>query len=229
MPVTNGPQIDLNQIHVVASGGSGANTQCTQNDSDIRGLIGKASGAQSALSEWYGASLAFTTSITSGFVPYQRGFTEQGSKSHTYSRWPNPSSDSGAVATQGGWIPNSNGVAWVVDQFVAAFTPGQASTSTQIRAFFRDSTLSTSSARTSQAPYYSYTWPMGNVTVASDANFTQNVVVLSPSGWFSQNTSAILYTSWISGVAWGYAFSTDAQRNAALTTFTSNFYVKIEP
>ncbi len=219
--------LSLNAIHIEAGGGSG--TAASINDSDIRGLISKGSGATMSFSEWYGASSAFTTSITSGSVPYQVGFTEQGSKSHTYSRTPSPSSDSGAVATQGGWIPNSNGVAWVIDQFVAAFTPGQASTSTQIRAFFRDSTLSTSVARTTQAPYYSYAWPMGNVTVASDANFTQNVVVLSPSGWYSQNVSALQYTSWISGVAWGYAFSTDAQRNAAITTFTSNFYVKIEP
>ena len=56
MPVTSGPQIGLNEIHVEAGGSS--STQASQNDSDIRGLIGKASSTQSALTEWYGASAA---------------------------------------------------------------------------------------------------------------------------------------------------------------------------
>ena len=54
MPITSSGQIDLNQIHVEAGGGSG--TQASLNDSDIRALIGKGSGAQMAFTEWYGAS-----------------------------------------------------------------------------------------------------------------------------------------------------------------------------
>ena len=46
--------ISLNDIHVEAGGSSG--TQASINDSDIRGLINKASGAQMSFSEWYGAS-----------------------------------------------------------------------------------------------------------------------------------------------------------------------------
>jgi len=46
--------ISLNDIHIEAGGGSGTN--CTINDSDIRGLIGKASGASNSFSEYYGAS-----------------------------------------------------------------------------------------------------------------------------------------------------------------------------
>ena len=46
--------ISLNQIHVEAGGSSG--TTASINDSDIRGLIGKASGATMSFSEWYGAS-----------------------------------------------------------------------------------------------------------------------------------------------------------------------------
>ena len=46
--------ISLNEIHVEAGGTSG--TLCTINDSDIRGLIGKASGATMSFNEWYGAS-----------------------------------------------------------------------------------------------------------------------------------------------------------------------------
>lgn len=54
MPLTASGLISLNQIHVEAGGGSG--TQVSINDSDVRGLIGKSSGAQMSFSEWYGAS-----------------------------------------------------------------------------------------------------------------------------------------------------------------------------
>lgn len=63
---TSGP-ISLNDIHVEAGGSSGTN--CTINDSDIRGLIGKGSGATMSFNEWYGASAGpttVTTSITAG-------------------------------------------------------------------------------------------------------------------------------------------------------------------
>ena len=56
--------ISLNQIHVEAGGSSG--TQASINDSDIRALIGKASGAQMSFSEWYGASSNWTTNLTMG-------------------------------------------------------------------------------------------------------------------------------------------------------------------
>lgn len=46
--------ISLNDIHIEVGGAS--STQCSINDSDIRGLIGKTSGAQSSFSEFYGAS-----------------------------------------------------------------------------------------------------------------------------------------------------------------------------
>lgn len=45
--------ISLNEIHIEAGGTTG--TSASINDSDIRGLIDKASGAQMAFSEWYGA------------------------------------------------------------------------------------------------------------------------------------------------------------------------------
>ena len=60
--------ISLNQIHVEAGGSSG--TACTINDSDIRGLISKGSGATMSFSEWYGAS-AFTT--VSGYYQVYNG------------------------------------------------------------------------------------------------------------------------------------------------------------
>jgi len=50
---TSGP-ISLNEIHIEAGGTSG--TTASINDTDIRALIGKASGATMSFNEWYGAS-----------------------------------------------------------------------------------------------------------------------------------------------------------------------------
>ena len=46
--------ISLDQIHVEVGGSSGSSV--TVNDSDVRGLIGKSSGATMSFNEWYGAS-----------------------------------------------------------------------------------------------------------------------------------------------------------------------------
>lgn len=64
MPLQTSGTISLNDIHVEAGGASGS--QASINDADIRALIGKASGAQMAFSEWYGASANWTTTITIG-------------------------------------------------------------------------------------------------------------------------------------------------------------------
>lgn len=62
MALQTSGQISLNDIHVEAGGSSG--TSATINDSDIRALISKSSGAQMAFNEWYGASAE--TTLTSG-------------------------------------------------------------------------------------------------------------------------------------------------------------------
>ena len=54
--------ISLNDIHIEAGGSSGTN--CTINDTDIRGLISKASGATMSFNEWYGASGVQTSNMT---------------------------------------------------------------------------------------------------------------------------------------------------------------------
>ena len=56
--------ISLNEIHIEAGGSSG--TQATINDSDIRALISKSSGAQMSFNEWYGASAGVTVTLSSG-------------------------------------------------------------------------------------------------------------------------------------------------------------------
>ena len=54
--------ITLNEIHVEAGGTSG--TPCFLNDSDIRGLIGKSSGASMFFNEWHGAVNEFVLTFT---------------------------------------------------------------------------------------------------------------------------------------------------------------------
>jgi len=71
--------ISLNQIHVEAGGSSGSIVSI--NDSDVRALIGKASGAASSFSQFYGASgLLDTQTVTTGnadatlYTPKTKGY-----------------------------------------------------------------------------------------------------------------------------------------------------------
>lgn len=63
MTLQNSGAISLNQIHIEAGGYSG--TTASLNDADIRGLIGKSSGATMSFNEWYGAANTFTYTISS--------------------------------------------------------------------------------------------------------------------------------------------------------------------
>lgn len=70
MALQNSGAISLNDIHVEAGGSSG--TSVSINDTDVRSLIGKSSGATMSFSEWYGASasnasFAFNVSTNSNF------------------------------------------------------------------------------------------------------------------------------------------------------------------
>ena len=62
MALPNSGPLSLNQIHVEAGGSS--SSEASINDSDIRGLIGKSSGAQMSFNEWYGATSTVNVSQT---------------------------------------------------------------------------------------------------------------------------------------------------------------------
>lgn len=69
MALTSSGAISLNEMHVEAGGSSG--TECSLNDSDIRGLISKSAGASMAFNEWYGAALSipdFSQTINYGMM-----------------------------------------------------------------------------------------------------------------------------------------------------------------
>ena len=77
MALQSSGAISLNDIHVEAGGSSG--TQASINDSDIRGLIGKASGAQMSFSEWYGASAYTSPSTTTSAIADLSGLIQRSS------------------------------------------------------------------------------------------------------------------------------------------------------
>lgn len=124
MPITNGPQIAISQIHAEV-GGTG---QASLNDADIRGLIGKASGAQMAMSEWYGASApAAYRSVSTGAI---QGTTGGGLKTYSLTSLGAQQGDLVIVATcqdgpgtltpyqMSGWtalVPNGFNVTFVQD------------------------------------------------------------------------------------------------------------------
>ena len=79
MTLPSSGTLSLNAIHIEAGGSSG--TSCSINDSDIRNLIGKGSGASMNFAEWYGAS-SFTaetqlviTSASSGIKFANPGYS----------------------------------------------------------------------------------------------------------------------------------------------------------
>jgi hypothetical protein len=63
--------ISLNEMHIEAGGSTG--TECTINDTDIRGLISKSSGTEMSFSEWWGASAGGTVTVSGEVVTHLVG------------------------------------------------------------------------------------------------------------------------------------------------------------
>lgn len=91
---SSGP-ISLNEIHIEAGGSNF--TTASLNDSDIRDLIDKASGATMSFSEWYGASAVTSLTVTKGNSGTVYGYQGGYGTSSTYgSISPSPYSVNGA-------------------------------------------------------------------------------------------------------------------------------------
>lgn len=87
--------ITLNDMHTEAGGAS--TSYCTLNDSDIRGLINKSSGAYMAFNEWYGASATFTITFNPDAWVVQLGPGAnqiRGSGVESYGSWTSSTSTS---------------------------------------------------------------------------------------------------------------------------------------
>jgi hypothetical protein len=68
MALQTSGQISLNDIHVEAGGTTG--TECSFNDTDIRGLIDASSGAEMEMADWYGASAEVVITLSSNTANY---------------------------------------------------------------------------------------------------------------------------------------------------------------
>ena len=129
-----------------------------------------------AMDDFYGTSSAFVTSITNGnsgggSPGTLSGFSAAGALG-------NPSGFGGAAlgtmaSPKTGAIPDSNGITW---EFNALGRIQGFGTMTFIIAF-RDTT---NPAQASNTPNYSYTWPAGNIYIATDSAFTTNLLTITP-------------------------------------------------
>ena len=100
MPLPSSGAISLNQIHVEAGGTSG--TQCSINDSDIRGLINLGSTtAPKMFSSWYGASASYNRTVTVGNTTTGSGYV-------TFQFYGYATSYGLSQGAQGGLTPNND-------------------------------------------------------------------------------------------------------------------------
>ena len=99
MPLQTSGAISLNEIHVEAGGSSG--TQASINDSDIRALINKASGATSSFSNFYGASASYSATITIGTYtsPSSQYVASTFSTGYHNTAYGNPANSYGSITT----------------------------------------------------------------------------------------------------------------------------------
>ena len=81
MALPSSGAISLSQMHVEVGGGSTA--ECSLNDSDIRGLISKSSGAEMSFNEWYGAASASLATDTNSMINTGNGIAVYQSRSVT--------------------------------------------------------------------------------------------------------------------------------------------------
>lgn len=81
MTLPSSGSISLNQMHIEVGGSSGSTVSI--NDSDIRALIGKGSGATMSFSEWYGAS-SFTAETQLVITPANSGIKFSSPSFSTY-------------------------------------------------------------------------------------------------------------------------------------------------
>ena len=224
MPVVGSGQIDLNQIHVEAGGGSG--TQCSQNDADIRNLIGKGSGVQSALTEWYGASAAWETVITCG--------NPGGGSPGTFSGY----AAYGALTNSGGQNTAAQGSATVV---VDPIPPSDGVASWSLNAIGREQNFGDMFFRvafrdTSKPPATlvepnntNTTVPFTKITLAHNAAYTLNAVTILGSSLNSM-TSAYSYrgSQWLFGMTNNTTTSPTYDQVTSLFLTTGNVYIKFE-
>tara|TARA_R110000803_G_scaffold136074_1_gene203048 strand:- start:2031 stop:2636 length:606 start_codon:yes stop_codon:yes gene_type:complete len=101
MALPSSGAISLNQMHIEVGGSSGSTASL--NDSDIRGLISKSSGAAMAFNEWYGAS-----SQTDTFNINAASYTPSGEKYNSTYQGAGFANDANGNAQSFGSIASDN-------------------------------------------------------------------------------------------------------------------------
>lgn len=164
MAVPSSGAISLNQFHVEAGGGSG--TQCSMNDSDIRGLIGKGSGVQMGFNEWYGAAAVVDYTMSIGI------------SSQTFIKTP----------VYGAVMPNSGSIYQPMGSFNggASFVTlgGKTIKAITTQTSVYNKSLQINWSITSASEFTSFTFPTSNGAVT----------ILSSSFSYSNGFSAVTYT-----------------------------------
>lgn len=100
MPLQSSGQISLNDMHVEAGGTSG--TQCSMNDSDIRGLLNAAANTQMKFNSFYGASSSyFSATITIGTYtsPSSQYVSSTYTTGYHNTAYGNPANSYGSITT----------------------------------------------------------------------------------------------------------------------------------
>jgi hypothetical protein len=128
MALPTSGSLSLNQMHVEVGGSSNSNASI--NDTDIRGLIGKGSGANMSFNEWYGAS-ANTGTATMSAGSYVVPGAKFGDATYGYSSWTDPgfyAIGSATDVTMTGADGTNHTVLYVMEAYSTLFVSGQFST-----------------------------------------------------------------------------------------------------
>lgn len=175
MPLQSSGQISLNDLHVEAGGTSG--TQCSMNDTDIRGLLNAAANTQMKFNSFYGASSSvhsstmtvglFDNSASYGGLNY--GFNDvSGSSIHT-NDYGSLTSSSFSVGT-GSSVVNihhnnvSNQLRLMVGSGSVISNSGWSTMQVGSTSFSRSAATFSSSATSSSTFNAVVTWTWANVT-----------------------------------------------------------------
>ena len=130
MAVASSGAIDLDEFHQEAGGS--ANSNCTINDADIRGLIGKSAGATMAFNEWYGASsgpdvavfgsgyngnagIDYTNTIDYVTISTTGNASDWGDATAAKIYYPTHGNDTYGITSYGGYVAASDSVVDTID------------------------------------------------------------------------------------------------------------------
>lgn len=240
MALPSSGAISLNDMHVEVGGTSG--TLVSINDSDIRGLINKASGATMSFNEWYGASAELIVTVTgtsSFFVSGNRyGFVREGATSGTYSSTVNPSSNINAVDIDSGIIPDGTGISGM--QWDLNILSGyDAYGGDDIQFTFTDASypaVATNHTYWDNVTRVAVDWPKGDVKFSTNSSITANVLTITAAQMTAGKFAPNKFAYGTSQIGWNIPANSGEAGFAIMRDYflptsrlhSGTFYVKFE-